>query len=62
MCVRAQPSMLACERDMKFIRAIIMVICIILIVIALLCLLSDLGGKGPQVVYAMCMAGKPLRF
>ena len=42
--------MLACDGEMKFIRAVILVICAILVILALLCLISDMGGAGPQVV------------
>ena len=37
---------------MKLIRAILYLVCALLIVIAILCLLSDLSGPVPDVVYA----------
>ena len=39
--------------EMKFIRAVVIVVCIVLVLAALLCLVSDMGGKSPLVVYAL---------
>ena len=38
---------------MKLIKVILTVVCVLLILLAIFCLLSELGGKTPEVVYAV---------